>query len=85
MRIELTTSSLPRKCSTPELQQLEEVLLVYFKKLSTLKVGSGGFEPPKSKTADLQSAPFGHSGNCPFILTELPRFDYYVNNWYTTI
>ena len=23
MRIELTTSSLPRKCSTPELQQLE--------------------------------------------------------------
>ncbi len=28
-------------------------------------MGSGGFEPPKSKTADLQSAPFGHSGNCP--------------------
>ena len=28
-------------------------------------VGSGGFEPPKSKTADLQSAPFGRSGNCP--------------------
>jgi hypothetical protein len=25
MRIELTTSSLPRKCSTPELQQLLEV------------------------------------------------------------
>jgi hypothetical protein len=28
-------------------------------------VGSGGFEPPKTKSADLQSAPFGHSGNCP--------------------
>ena len=30
-----------------------------------LWVGSEGFEPPKSKTADLQSAPFGHFGNCP--------------------
>ena len=28
----------------------------------------GGFEPPKSLTADLQSAPFGHSGTLPFIL-----------------
>ena len=28
-------------------------------------VGSGGFEPPKSKTTDLQSVPFGRSGNCP--------------------
>jgi hypothetical protein len=26
MRIELTTSSLPRKCSTPELQQLKKAL-----------------------------------------------------------
>ncbi len=24
-----------------------------------------GFEPPKTKSADLQSAPFGHSGNSP--------------------
>jgi hypothetical protein len=31
-------------------------------------VGSGGFEPPKSKTADLQSDPFGRSGNSPFLL-----------------
>ena len=29
-------------------------------------VGRGGFEPPKSATADLQSAPFGHSGTHPF-------------------
>ena len=28
-------------------------------------VGGGGFEPPKSKTTDLQSAPFGHSGIPP--------------------
>ena len=30
-----------------------------------LLVGRGGFEPPKSVTADLQSAPFGHSGTYP--------------------
>ena len=30
-----------------------------------LLVGRGGFEPPKSKTSDLQSDPFGHSGICP--------------------
>ncbi len=28
-------------------------------------VGSEGFEPPKALPADLQSAPFGHLGNCP--------------------
>ena len=30
-------------------------------------VGRGGFEPPKSKTSDLQSDPFGHSGICPYV------------------
>ena len=29
-------------------------------------VGRGGFEPPKSVTADLQSAHFGHSGTYPY-------------------
>ena len=29
-------------------------------------VGEGGFEPPKSVTTDLQSAPFGHSGIPPY-------------------
>ena len=29
-------------------------------------VGEGGFEPPKSLTADLQSVPFGHSGIPPY-------------------
>jgi hypothetical protein len=28
-------------------------------------VGTGGFEPPKLKTTDLQSVPFGHSGISP--------------------
>src|SRR6202034_930032 len=28
-------------------------------------VGRGGFEPPKAVPADLQSAPFGHSGTDP--------------------
>ena len=31
-------------------------------------VGAGGFEPPKSKTTDLQSAPFGHSGTLPYLI-----------------
>ena len=31
-----------------------------------LLVGEGGFEPPKAKPADLQSVPFGHSGNLPY-------------------
>ena len=30
-------------------------------------VGEGGFEPPKSLTTDLQSAPFGHSGIPPYL------------------
>ena len=29
-------------------------------------VGAVGFEPPKSETTDLQSAPFGHSGTLPY-------------------
>ena len=29
-------------------------------------MGEGGFEPPKSLTTDLQSAPFGHSGIPPY-------------------
>ena len=29
-------------------------------------VEDGGFEPPKAQLTDLQSAPFGHSGNPPY-------------------
>ena len=28
----------------------------------------GGFEPPKQFAADLQSVPFGHSGNHPYYI-----------------
>ena len=31
-------------------------------------VEEGGFEPPKSLTADLQSAPFGRSGTLPYLI-----------------
>ena len=31
-------------------------------------MGEGGFEPPKSLTTDLQSAPFGHSGTRPYLI-----------------
>ena len=53
MGIEPMTPVLPRLCATaaPHGQ--------------AFWVGSEGFEPPKSETADLQSAPFGHFGNCP--------------------
>ena len=60
-RLELGTSSLPRKCSTAELHR-----------------HCFGSDPwavmdsnhRRRKPAELQSAPFGHSGNCPscFIL-----------------
>ena len=30
-----------------------------------MMVEGGGFEPPKAEPADLQSAPFGHSGTPP--------------------
>ena len=33
----------------------------------TVLVDRGGFEPPKSVTADLQSAPFGRSGTYPWV------------------
>ena len=31
-------------------------------------VEEGGFEPPKSVTTDLQSAPFGRSGTPPYLI-----------------
>ena len=36
-----------------------------------VKVGGDGFEPPKASPADLQSAPFGHSGNHPILLVNV--------------
>ena len=40
---------------------------------SLVLVGAGGFEPPKSKTTDLQSAPFGHSGTLPYLIVSFNR------------
>ena len=34
-------------------------------RINSVLVGDGGFEPPKALPADLQSVPFGHSGNLP--------------------
>ena len=39
-----------------------------FSRNQGLMVGEGGFEPPKSLTTDLQSAPFGHSGIPPYTI-----------------
>ena len=36
-------------------------------KIGLFLVGDGGFEPPKASPADLQSVPFGHSGNLPYV------------------
>ena len=33
---------------------------------SVFLVGDGGFDPPKALPADLQSVPYGHSGNPPY-------------------
>ena len=40
-----------------------------------IKMGRGGFEPPKQFAADLQSVPFGHSGICPFTQFNTICFD----------
>ena len=37
-------------------------------------VGEGGFEPPKSVTTDLQSAPFGRSGTLPYLIACVHTF-----------
>ncbi len=34
-------------------------------------MGGGGFEPPKQFAADLQSVPFGHSGNRPYAVVQV--------------
>ena len=40
-------------------------------------VEGGGFEPPKAELADLQSAPFNHSGTPPFHNNELSNIAQY--------
>ncbi len=48
------------------IKRLKRDKIMYFTPFYAL-VGRGGFEPPKSKTSDLQSDPFGRSGIFPYI------------------
>ncbi len=41
-----------------------------FSRIGSVAVGADGFEPPKAEPADLQSAPFGHSGIRPLALQD---------------
>ena len=66
----------PQK-STPqgshELPRIQRLFLLHLPttqkaisdRISPFLVDGGGFEPPKAELADLQSAPFGHSGTRP--------------------
>ncbi len=50
-------------------------LLNFFRPiLHNLKVGRAGFEPTKTKSAELQSAPVGHFGIFPTLLLYLQYF-----------
>ena len=62
---------LPHKCSKTLISCKNRKAKIVAKspdiqKISGVLVGEGGFEPPKSLTADLQSVPFGHSGIPPY-------------------
>ena len=59
----LNTTGGKDKCSY---LQRKKVWHILYQTYAFLMVGSGGFEPSKSLTTDLQSAPFGRSGNSPF-------------------
>ena len=54
-----------RKERTPFMYRKKGLIRLY-QTFAFLLVGRGGFEPPKSVTTDLQSAPFGHSGIFPY-------------------
>jgi hypothetical protein len=44
-------------------------------------VERGGFEPPKAAPADLQSAPFGHSGTSPTGKAQVGYVSLMCRNW----
>ena len=67
----------------PQLGRLMLYQLSYFRKFKWAKMDSNH---RRRKPADLQSAPFGHSGICPFCITErlylsiaMQRYDYFFN------
>ena len=57
----------------PQLGRLMLYQLSYFRNFLWAKMDSNH---RSRKTADLQSAPFGHSGICPFALKILSQFSY---------
>ena len=48
-------------------------VLAYLFTCTPHMVGRGGFEPPKALPADLQSAPFGRLGTCPYQIVNSDR------------
>ena len=46
---------------------------LFYQNRRSAMVEEGGFEPPKSVTADLQSAPFGRSGTLPYSFLPIVR------------
>ena len=64
--LEPGTSSLPRKCSTAELHR--HLIVVMRLNIYTLREWAVmDSNHRRRKPAELQSAPFGHSGNCPSV------------------
>ncbi len=53
-------------CSAPN-HNAEKAIAKNNVRTRTYLVGEDGFEPSKSKTTDLQSAPFGRSGTLPYL------------------
>ena len=59
----------PVRLPVPPRRQRKNRTIRYFLCLILLRrMGGGGFEPPKQFAADLQSVPFGHSGNHPYYI-----------------
>ncbi len=63
--LEPATYSLEGYRSTKWATSAGQLLISGYQLIIQRTVGRSGFEPLKSKTADLQSAPFGRSGTCP--------------------
>ena len=71
-----TSLSMQKKPETEQVQQkLEQYLLsrYHFRNFLWAKMDSNH---RSRKTADLQSAPFGHSGICPFAFKSLSQFSH---------
>ena len=78
--LEPGTSSLPRKCSTAELHRhLYSRNETYIYTLREWAVMDSNHR--RRKPAELQSAPFGHSGNCPSVHSAPSLIYYHSSEW----